>query len=107
PRRGGGQDMRRLGALWAHLPATSRTFLVATLAIAGCPPLAGFFSKDEILWQAWSSTFGSGLLWVVAVLVAGMTAFYMFRQVFMVSFDESRADHERQQHLQDWPPTNR
>ena len=59
---GGEQDMRKMGGLWSHLPATSRTFLVATLAIAGCPPLAGFFSKDEILWQAWSSTFGSDLL---------------------------------------------
>ena len=101
---GGEQDMRKMGGLWSHLPATSRTFLVATLAIAGCPPLAGFFSKDEILWQAWSSTFGSGLLWVVAVLVAGMTAFYMFRQVFMVFFGECRADHETQHHLHESPP---
>ena len=101
---GGEQDMRKMGGLWSHLPATSRTFLVATLAIAGCPLLAGFFSKDEILWQAWSSTFGSGLLWVVAVLVAGMTAFYMFRQVFMVFFGECRADHETQHHLHESPP---
>ena len=101
---GGEQDMRKMGGLWPHLPATSRTFLVATLAIAGCPLLAGFFSKDEILWQAWSSTFGSGLLWVVAVLVAGMTAFYMFRQVFMVFFGECRADHETQHHLHESPP---
>src|SRR5213076_1397929 len=101
---GGEQDMRKMGGLWSHLPATSRTFPVATLAIAGCPPLAGFFSKDEILWQAWSSTFGSGLLWTVAVLVAGMTAFYMFRQVFMVFFGECRADHETQHHLHESPP---
>ena len=101
---GGEQDMRKMGGLWSHLPATSRTFLVATLAIAGFPPLAGFFSKDEILWQAWSSTFGSGLLWAVALLVAGMTAFYMFRQVFMVFFGECRADHETQHHLHESPP---
>src|SRR5207249_3707745 len=100
---GGEQDMRRMGGLVKYMPATSRTFLVATLAIAGCPLLAGFFSKDEILWQAWSSTFGSGLLWVVAVLVAGMTAFYMFRQVFMVFFGECRADHATQHHLHESP----
>src|SRR3989442_14237131 len=83
---GGEQDMRKMGGLVKYLPATSRTFLVATLALAGCPLLAGFFSKDEILWQAWSSPFGSPLLWAVAVLVAGMTPFYMFRQGFMVFF---------------------
>ena len=101
---GGEQDMRKMGGLWPHLPATSRTFLVATLALAGCPLLAGFFSKDEILWQAWSSPFGSPLLWAVAVLVAGMTAFYMFRQVFMVFFGECRADHDTQHHLHESPP---
>src|SRR5205823_3701054 len=50
---GGEQDMRKMGGLWPHLPATSRTFLVATLAIAGCPLLAGFFSKDAILFEGW------------------------------------------------------
>src|SRR5205823_5679356 len=101
---GGEQDMRKMGGLWSHLPATSRTFLVATLALAGCPLLAGFFSKDEILWQAWSSPYGSPLLWTVAVLVAGMTAFYMFRQVFMVFFGECRADQHTQHHIHQSPP---
>src|SRR5207253_2414484 len=83
---GGEQDMRKMGGLVKFLPATSATFIVATLAIAGIPPLAGFFSKDEILWQAFSSPHGSAALWATGVLVAGLTAFYMFRQVFMVFF---------------------
>jgi NADH-quinone oxidoreductase subunit L len=100
---GGEQDMRKMGGLRAKLPATSTTFIVATLAIAGIPPLAGFFSKDEILWQAFSSPFGSHTLWGVGLLVAGLTAFYMFRQVFMVFFGECRADHETQHHLHESP----
>src|SRR5213595_1466143 len=83
---GGEQDMRKMGGLVKYMPATSTTFIVATLAIAGIPPLAGFFSKDEILWQAFSSPQGSVALWATGVGVAGLTAFYMFRQVFMVFF---------------------
>jgi NADH-quinone oxidoreductase subunit L len=100
---GGEQDMRKMGGLRKHLPATSTTFIVATLAIAGIPPLAGFFSKDEILWQAFSSPYGSKGLWAVGLVVAGLTAFYMFRQVFMVFFGECRADHETQHHLHESP----
>jgi NADH-quinone oxidoreductase subunit L len=100
---GGEQDMRKMGGLRKHLPATSTTFIVATLAIAGIPPLAGFFSKDEILWQAFSSEHGSWCLWLVGLVVAGLTAFYMFRQVFMVFFGECRADHETQHHLHESP----
>src|SRR4029077_8758773 len=100
---GGEQDMRKMGGLRAKLPATSTTFIVATLAIAGIPPLAGFFSKDEILWQAFSSPYGSWCLWLVGLTVAGLTAFYMFRQVFMVFFGECRADHETQHHLHESP----
>jgi NADH-quinone oxidoreductase subunit L len=101
---GGEQDMRKMGGLRTKLPATFTTFFVATLAIAGIPPFAGFFSKDEILWQAFSSPLGSPALWAVGLLVAGLTAFYMFRQVFMVFFGECRADHETQHHLHESPP---
>src|SRR5580765_5463729 len=98
---GGEQDMRKMGGLRKHLPATSTTFIVATLAIAGIPPLAGFFSKDEILWQTFAT--GHKGLWAIGLLVAGLTAFYMFRQVFMVFFGECRADHETQHHLHESP----
>jgi NADH-quinone oxidoreductase subunit L len=102
---GGEQDMRQMGGLRKKLPVTSTTFIVATLAIAGIPPLAGFFSKDEILWQAYSSPLGSKALWAVGLVVAFLTAFYMFRQVFMVFFGECRAHHEVQHHLHESPPS--
>jgi NADH-quinone oxidoreductase subunit L len=91
-----------MGGLKDKMPYTFWTFLISTLAIAGIPPLAGFFSKDEILWQTFSS--GHRLLWVLGFAGAGMTAFYMFRQVFMVFFGESRADPHTQHHLHESPP---
>src|SRR5262249_32957239 len=100
---GGEQDMRQMGGLWSKLPSTSKTFLIATLALTGCPFRAGFFSKDEILWQAFSSRHGHWALWLVATTVAGLTAFYMFRQVFMVFFGECRADHHTQEHIHESP----
>jgi NADH-quinone oxidoreductase subunit L len=98
---GGEQDMRKMGGLRAKLPATSTTFIVATLAIAGFPPLAGFFSKDEILLQTF---LGRPALWAVGILVAGLTSFYMFRQVFMVFYGECRADEHTRHHLHESPP---
>ncbi len=81
---GGEQDMRKMGDLKKHLPHTHRTFWIGTLAIAGIPPLAGFFSKDEILHAAASSHFpGHWLLWAVGLITAGLTAFYMARAFYM------------------------
>ncbi|MBI2535075.1 MAG: NADH-quinone oxidoreductase subunit L, partial [Deltaproteobacteria bacterium] len=100
---GGEQDMRKMGGLKAHMPATYWTYVVATLAIAGAPLTAGFFSKDLILWQAYSSAHGSQGLWLIAWLTAGMTAFYMFRQLFMVFHGGSRADPHAQAHLHESP----
>ncbi len=97
----GEQDMRQMGGLRKVMPATFWTFAIAVLAIAGTPFLAGFFSKDAILWQAWATH--NQLLWGVAVFVAGLTAFYMFRQFFMVFFGECRADHHVQEHLHESP----
>jgi NADH-quinone oxidoreductase subunit L len=66
-------DMRKMGALRKKIPYTFWTFFIATLAIAGIPGLSGFFSKDEILWQAFSSAHGHWLLWAVAAIAAGPT----------------------------------
>ena len=100
---GGEQDMGKMGGLRRHMPYTFWTFAIAVLAIAGMPLTAGFFSKDEILWQAFSSSHGSPLLWILGVFGAGLTAFYMFRQFFLVFFGECRADHHTQAHLHESP----
>lgn len=82
------QDMRFMGGLKEYMPSTYKTFLIATIAIAGIPPLAGFFSKDEILAYAFNAGFGEFagalyiILWVVGILAAFLTAFYMFRLTF-------------------------
>ena len=73
----GEQDIRKMGGLKSELPTTYSTFWIGTIAIAGIPPFAGFFSKDEILWNAFSR--GHYVLWAVGLLGAGLTAFYMFR----------------------------
>jgi NADH-quinone oxidoreductase subunit L len=100
---GGEQDMRKMGGLKDHMPYTFWTFAISVLAIAGTPLTSGFFSKDEILWLAFSSEHGSQNLWLLGVLGAGMTAFYMFRQFFMVFFGKCRADHHTQEHLHESP----
>src|SRR5206468_5655759 len=79
----GEQDMRRMGALKKYMPVTYKTMLIGTLAIAGIAPLSGFFSKDEILFQAFLA---NKAVWVIAVLTAFMTAFYMFRLMSMTFF---------------------
>jgi NADH-quinone oxidoreductase subunit L len=83
------------------MPVTFWTFLVGTLAIAGAPGLAGFFSKDEILWHTWAS--GHVGLWLVAVIAATLTAFYMFRLLFLTFFGEIRASHEVAEHVHESP----
>jgi NADH-quinone oxidoreductase subunit L len=84
---GGEQDMRRMGGLKKYLPVTYVTMLIGTLAIAGIPPLAGFFSKDEILFRTFLT---NKAIWVLAAVTAGMTAFYMFRLVTMTFFGAYR-----------------
>jgi NADH-quinone oxidoreductase subunit L len=96
-------DMRKMGALRKKIPYTFWTFCIATLAIAGIPGLSGFFSKDEILWQAFSSPHGYWLLWAVAAVAAGMTAFYMFRALFMTFFGQSRVDEHVAHHIHESP----
>jgi NADH-quinone oxidoreductase subunit L len=84
---GGEQDMRRMGGLRKYMPRTHLTMLIATIAIAGIPPLAGFFSKDEILANAFPH---HKLIWIVGLITAGLTAFYMFRLYFMTFHGEYR-----------------
>src|SRR6185436_14650059 len=84
---GGEQDMRKMGGLRKYMPTTHWTMLLATLAISGVPLFAGFYSKDEIL----AGAFGYSVpIWVVGVLTAGMTAFYMFRLYFMTFWGRYR-----------------
>jgi len=101
----GEQDMRKMGGLRKYVPVTFVTMFAATLAIAGIPGLSGFFSKDEILWQTFSSSHGSPVLWVVAAVAAGITAFYMFRLVFLTFFGESRMDPEVEKRAHESPWT--
>jgi NADH-quinone oxidoreductase subunit L len=83
----GEQDMRQMGGLKKYLPVTFATMLIGTLAIAGIPPLSGFFSKDEILFRTF---LGSKGVWALAVVTAFMTAFYMFRLMSMTFFGAYR-----------------
>jgi NADH-quinone oxidoreductase subunit L len=101
----GEQDMRNMGALSQKIPVTYRTMLVATLAIAGFPPFAGFFSKDEILWQTWTSEGGAyRILWGIGYITALMTAFYMFRLIYLTFWSPSRiTSHEVEHHLHESP----
>ncbi len=88
----GEQDMRVMGGLRRKIPVTFWTMTAGVIAIAGIPPFSGFFSKDEILYQTFSSPMvGAKLLWLVGLITAGLTAFYMFRLYFLTFFGESRA----------------
>jgi NADH-quinone oxidoreductase subunit L len=86
----GEQDIQKMGGLKHHMPTTYKTFLIGAIAISGIPPFAGFFSKDEILWKAFSSEHGSIALWGLGVIGAGLTAFYMFRLVSLTFEGEKR-----------------
>jgi NADH-quinone oxidoreductase subunit L len=92
------QDIQKMGGLRQHLPTTYKTFLIAAIAISGIPPFSGFFSKDEILWKAFSSEYGSIVLWALGVFGAGLTAFYMFRLVSLTFEGEGRYGHDVHPH---------
>src|SRR5437868_13053254 len=100
----GEQDMRNMGDLGHRTPATHITMFIATLAIAGIPPFAGFFSKDEILWQTWTSEHGAYIwLWVIGWGTALMTAFYMFRLMYLTFQGHPRVSHEVDNHIHESP----
>lgn len=100
------QDMRNMGGLKARMPRTYWTFFIATVAIAGIPPFAGFFSKDEILWQAFANPLHGNLnylLWGFGALAACLTAFYMFRLLFMTFHGDCRITPGARDHLRESP----
>jgi NADH-quinone oxidoreductase subunit L len=95
------QDMTRMGGLRKYLPRTYWTMLIGALAISGVPGLSGFFSKDEILWRAWSGD--HPFIWAVLWINAGLTAFYMFRLVFLTFWGEERMGEHVKHHLHEPP----
>lgn len=96
----GEQDIRNMGGLKHALPKTYRTFLIGTLAIAGLPPFSGFFSKDGIL----SEVFNSGLIaWIIAIAVSMMTAFYMFRLLYLAFSGDFRGSEEQKKYIHESP----
>src|SRR5579864_2897724 len=98
---GGEQDMNKMGGLWRKLPITFATMLIATCAIAAFFPFSGFFSKDLILESAYES--GHSWLWLIGVITAALTSFYMFRLIFMTFFGESRVDPDKVPHIHESP----
>jgi len=100
---GGEQDLMKMGGLRKFTPTTHATMLVAALAISGIFPFAGFFSKDEILWSAWAN--GHPAIWLAGLVTAGLTAFYMFRLIFLSFYGSGRFPEETRHHLHESPPS--
>jgi NADH-quinone oxidoreductase subunit L len=100
----GEQDMRNMGDLRHRIPTTYWTMFIATLAITGIPPFAGFFSKDEILWQTWTSEGGAyRVLWFIGYITALMTAFYMFRLIYLTFAGRPRMSRDVEHHIHESP----
>jgi len=100
---GGIQDITKMGGLRREMPWTFRTFLIGTLAIAGVPGLAGFFSKDLSLASAWHGPNFGKVFWVIGLLTAGMTSFYMFRLLILTFFGKARYTHHDVHHVHESP----
>jgi len=100
----GEQDIRKMGGLSKKMPITFWTFAVACCAIAGVPLFSGFFSKDAILFHAFSNPNGHPVLWAMGLFGAVLTAFYMFRLLFVTFLGECRADHHTAEHVHESPP---
>jgi NADH-quinone oxidoreductase subunit L len=96
------QDMRKMGGLKGKLPVTFATMLIGTLAISGIPPFAGFFSKDEILAHAFAH---STTMYVIGVITAMFTSFYMFRMLYLTFYGKFRGTAEQEHHLHESPPS--
>ena len=100
---GGMQDIRKMGGLRHHMPWTFRTFLIGSLAISGIPGLAGFFSKDAILWAVWNSENYGKLLWTIGIITAGLTSFYTFRLVILTFFGKPQYTEHDVHHVHESP----
>lgn len=99
---GGEQDVRKMGGLKGKIKITYLTMLIGTIAISGIPPFSGFFSKDEILAHTYEH---SKTLWVLGMIASMLTAFYMFRMLFLTFFGKFRGTHEQEHHLHESPST--
>jgi NADH-quinone oxidoreductase subunit L len=99
----GEQDLRKMGGLKSHLPVTYLTFYIGALALAGVPPFAGFWSKDEILYEALASGGIGVLYWAVGMTTAFLTAFYSFRLIYTVFHGPSRVDPQVARHIHESP----
>ena len=97
------QDMRKMGGLKSKMPVTFITMLTATLAISGIPLFSGFFSKDEILWKSFSSDYGGIIFWIIGLITAGITAFYMFRLIYLTFYGKNRSSEDIQHHIHESP----
>src|SRR6266478_4952163 len=98
---GGEQDMNKMGGLWRKLPITFVTMTIGACAIAAFFPFSGFFSKDLILEAAYDS--GHSWLWLIGVITAALTSFYMFRLIFMTFFGDSRVEPDKEHHIHESP----
>jgi len=98
----GEQDIRKMGGLKKYLPITFFTFLIGVLAISGIPPFAGFFSKDEILSKAFEA---NPIIWTLALVTSLLTAFYMFRLLFLTFYGNTRASEHTIAHIHESPPS--
>ncbi len=96
-------NIQKMGGLKKYMPVTYWTFLIASLSIAGIPGLAGFFSKDEILWLAYNGGPVGKIVWAMGTAVAAITAFYSFRIIFLTFHGKFRGTHEQEHHLHESP----
>lgn len=99
---GGEQDIRKMGGLKGKIKITFLTMFIATIAISGIPPFSGFFSKDELLAHVYEH---SKALWLVGMLTSILTAFYMFRMLYLTFYGKFRGTHEQEHHLHESPPS--
>jgi NADH-quinone oxidoreductase subunit L len=99
---GGEQDIRKMGGLSGKIKITFITMMLGTIAISGLPPFSGFFSKDEILAHTYEH---SPILWMLGMITSMLTAFYMFRLIFLTFFGKFRGTHEQEHHLHESPPS--